>query len=108
MKKSIYNSFLFGLGGGIIVLTIAFFILLFANKSVIGYTERSVFDFLSYLTDYEEGRTQIIPKLLSLSALADLLLFFIFIWTDNLKSARGVIASAFLLGIIIVLLKYIL
>jgi hypothetical protein len=106
MKKPFLNTFLFGLIAGLIIEIIAFYIILMLNKSIIGYTERSVFDFLSYLMDYDEGRSLIIPKLLSLSAIAGLLLFFIFIWTDRLKSARGVIASAFILGIAVVILKF--
>ena len=74
---------------------------------MVGYTERSIFDFLSFFMGYDEGRAQIIPKLLSLSAIPELLLFFVFIWTDKLKSARGVIGSAFLLGIVIIILKLI-
>ena len=84
----------------------AVYILLFFHKSYVGYTERPVSDFLSYLMNYGTGRTQIIPKLLSLAAIPDLLLFFAFIWTDRLKSARGVIGSAFLLGIVIAILKF--
>lgn len=107
IKKSIYNTFLFGILAGIILQMISFYIILLLNKSLIGYTERSVFEFLAYLMDYEAGWSQIIPKLLSLSAIPDLLLFFAFIWTDRLKSARGVIGSVFLLGIVILILKFI-
>ena len=106
LKKSILNTFLFGFGTGIIVLGISFFFALYINKSIIGYTERSVIEFLVYLKDYSAGRSDIIPKLLSLSAVSDLLLFFIFIWTERMKSARGVIGSVFLLGIIIIILKF--
>lgn len=106
MKKPFLNTFLFGLFAGLIIELIAFYILLMLNKSIIGYTERSVFDFLAYLMDYDAGRSQIIPKLLSLAAIADLLLFFVFIWTNKLKSARGVVASAFILGFAVVILKF--
>jgi hypothetical protein len=106
MKKPYINTFLFGIITGLIIELIAFYFILMLNKSIIGYTEKSVIDFLTYLMDYDAGRSQIIPKLLSLAAIADLLLFFIFIWTDKLKSARGVIASAFILGIAVVILKF--
>ncbi len=106
MNKSILNTFLFGLLTGLVFQIIAFCVILILNKSLIGYTERSAFDFFSYLMDYEEGKSQIIPKLLSLSAIADLLLFFIFIWTERLKSARGVIAATLALGVVIVILKF--
>ncbi len=107
MRKTFYNTFWFGISTGVLIQVIAFFFILVINKSLIGYTERSSFDFLAYLLDYEVGITEMIPKLLSLAAIADLLLFFLFIWTDLLKSARGVIAAALLLGLVIVYLKFI-
>jgi uncharacterized membrane protein SpoIIM required for sporulation len=107
MKKSTYDNFLFGIITGIIMQVIAFYIVLVIHKSLLGFTEKSVFSFVSYLMNFDAGRSDIIPKLLSLSAIGDLLLFFIYIWTDNLKSARGVIGSAFLLGIVIVIFKFI-
>ncbi|MCB8999582.1 MAG: hypothetical protein H6540_05885 [Bacteroidales bacterium] len=108
MKKPVYNSFLFGLLAGILLEIIAFFLVLFINTRILGYTERSIFSFLKYLLDFDTGKQDIIPKLISLSALPALLLFFIFMWTNKLKSARGVIGSAFILGIVIVFLKFIL
>ncbi len=107
MKKSIINTFWFGFISGILVQLIAFYFVILVNKSILGYTDRGVFDFLAYFMNFDAGRSEIIPKLLSLSVIPDLLLFFIFIWTDKMKSARGVIGSAFLLGIVIVILKLI-
>jgi uncharacterized membrane protein SpoIIM required for sporulation len=107
IKKTTFNSFFFGLFTGILVLLVSFYFALYINKTLIGYTERSVFEYFQFLAENQPGWTLIIPKLLSLSAIPDLLLFFIFIWTDNLKSARGVIGSAFLLGIVILILKFI-
>ncbi len=102
------NTFLFGFLTGVIIQLISFYFILFLNKSLVGYTERTAYDFLQYLLNYDTGRTQIIPKLLSLAAISDLLLFFIFIWSGKLRSARGVIGSAFLIGIAIVFFKFIL
>ena len=107
MKKTIYNTFLFGIVTGVLVQLVSFYFFLVLNKSLVGYTERSAFDFLSFLMGYDTGRSQIIPKLLSLAFIPDLLLFFIFIWTEKMKSARGVIGSAFILGFVILLLKII-
>ncbi len=108
MRKAFLNTFLFGFVTGVAIQLLSFLILLYVNKSVVGYTERSSFDFLEYLMNYDTGREVIIPKLLSLAAIADLLLFFIFIWTEKLLSARGAIGAAFLMGIVIVLLKFVL
>ncbi len=107
MKKAYLNTFLFGLITGVLIQLISFLILLYVNKSVVGYTERSSFEFLQYLMNYDTGREIIVPKLLSLAAIADLLLFFIFIWTEKLMSARGAIGAAFLMGLSIVLLKFV-
>jgi hypothetical protein len=106
MKNSRFNSFLTGLILGVFIQLVSFYVLLMLHKSIAGYTERPVSDFFSGLMDYDAGRRQIIPKLLALAAISELLLFFVFIWTDKLKSARGVIGSAFILGIVIAILKF--
>jgi hypothetical protein len=49
----------------------------------------------------------ILAKLISLAAIPDALLFFVFIWTDKLKSAKGVIFSLFLMCIIVIIIKLI-
>lgn len=105
MKKTFWNTFTFGILSGILTQATGFILFLILNRSLVGYTERSLFAFFTYLAENDTGRTQIIPKLLSLGALPALLLFFVFIWTERLKSARGVIASAFLLAVTIILLK---
>ena len=45
-------------------------------------------------------------SLISLSVVPDLLVFFIFLWLNYLYSARGVMASVFLLALIVVLTKF--
>lgn len=107
MNKELINKFLFGFLMGILVQILSFYLLLYVNKSLVGYTERSALEFLNYLMGYDTGREVIIPKLLSLAAISDLLLFFIFIWTEKLKSARGAIGAVFLTGILIILLKFV-
>jgi hypothetical protein len=47
-----------------------------------------------------------ISSLISLSAVPDLLVFFIFIWLNYLYSARGVLAAVFILALIVVLTKF--
>lgn len=44
-------------------------------------------------------------QLLSLCALPNLLVFFIFIWTDRLRSARGVVLSTFIIVIAVACMK---
>jgi hypothetical protein len=107
MKKLSFNTFPIGIIAGIVIQLISFYVILYIHKSLVGYYEKTPFEFLCDLLRYEAGKTQIVPKLLSLAAIPDLLLFFVFIWTERLKSARGVIGSAFILGIAIVILKFI-
>lgn len=48
----------------------------------------------------------ILSKLVSLAALPNLLLFFLFIWTDRTFSARGVIFATLLLAFVMLVLKF--
>jgi hypothetical protein len=48
-----------------------------------------------------------LPKLISLCLLPNLILFFIFLKTDKLDSAKGVILSLFVYAIPILILKFI-
>lgn len=50
---------------------------------------------------------KMLSKLVSLAAIPNLLLFFIFIWTNRNFSARGVIFATFLLAFIMVILKFV-
>jgi FlaA1/EpsC-like NDP-sugar epimerase len=50
---------------------------------------------------------KMLSKLVSLAAIPNLLLFFIFIWTKRNFSARGVIFATFLLAFIMVILKFV-
>lgn len=50
---------------------------------------------------------EILPKIISICLIPNLLLFFIFIWSNQMKAARGVILAMFFAGIIIGLLKLI-
>ncbi len=46
------------------------------------------------------------PKVMVMSLLFNLLVFFTFIWTDRLKGAQGVILATVLWGLAIVYLKF--
>ncbi len=47
----------------------------------------------------------IVTKVLSLCVLPNLALFFIFIWTNKLTAAKGVLTATILLSIVMLLLK---
>lgn len=60
---------------------------------------------LEFLTQFQQMK--MLSKVLSLAAIPNLLLFFIFIWTNRNFSARGVIFATFLLAFIMIILKFV-
>lgn len=60
---------------------------------------------LEFLTRFHQMK--MLSKVVSLAAIPNLLLFFIFIWTNRNFSARGVIFATFLLAFIMVILKFV-
>lgn len=49
----------------------------------------------------------ILTKILSLCVVPNLLAFFLFIWTNRLLSARGVLLATFIVTVFVVVLKFI-
>lgn len=60
---------------------------------------------LEFLTRFHQMK--MLSKVVSLAAIPNLLLFFLFIWTNRNFSARGVIFATFLLAFIMVILKFV-
>lgn len=95
--KSKYNSTPLGMFLGVLLPVIAFFIFYFFNTDRFGSFEtfiNRVF-FMNVLT-----------KIISLCAIPNLLLFFIFMWKHLYKSARGVIAATFVITFIVLIIKF--
>ena len=89
------NNLWFGLITGIILPVIVLFLIaLFASG------EESIPDFFSKII----GRN-VFTHIISLGAIPNLLLFFIFIWTDRLRAARGVLLATFLLAFFVLIIK---
>jgi hypothetical protein len=59
--------------------------------------------FLQFLKEFQQFG--LLSKVVSLAAIPNLLLFFLFIWTDRTFSSRGVIFATLVAGAIIVILK---
>ncbi len=59
--------------------------------------------FLQFLKKFQQFG--LLSKVVSLAAIPNLLLFFLFIWTDRTFSSRGVIFATLVAGAIIVILK---
>ena len=66
---------------------------------------RSDRGFLDFLVQFQE--MNMLSKVVSLCAIPNLLLFFIYIWTMRNFSARGVIFATLLLALIMVILKFV-
>ena len=60
---------------------------------------------LDFLARFQQMK--MLSKVVSLAAIPNLLLFFVFIWTRRNFSARGVIFATFLLAFIMVILKFV-
>lgn len=65
-------------------------------------SERGFVDFLLYFQEMK-----MLSKVVSLAAIPNLLLFFLFIWTDRNFSARGVIFATLLLAFVMLILKFV-
>ena len=79
--KSKRKSLILGLIGGLVMPVIAFFVIYFINFSHI-----SVGSFLNMIV-----KSGVSAKGIALLLVANLLVFFVFIWKNNMHGARGVI-----------------
>lgn len=95
MKYSLNNLYL-GLVLGLLIPVIALFIFYFST-----YNNQSIIDYLSHLISID-----IVTQLVSLCVVPNLLLFFIFIWTNKLYSARGVLFATIIYTIIVFIIKF--
>jgi hypothetical protein len=96
MKSLQLNSLLIGLISGIILPLVTMICFYFFRR-----VEESFSGFLRMTFEYA-----ILSKLISLAAIPDALLFFTFIWTNKLKSARGVIFAMFILCLLVFIIKF--
>ena len=90
-----YNTEKIGLISGLIIPVITIIIFYFVRNP------KSLEIFINRIIG-----VNIYSELVSVCVVPNLLLFFIFIWTDRMYSARGVIGATFIYAIIIVILKY--
>jgi hypothetical protein len=93
--KAQTNNLVLGIFLGLIAPTIVYFIIYLT-----GFKNISFVDFFYLLNE-----KNVLTKILSLCGLANLLVFFIFIWTNRLRSARGVLVATFIFTIIVLLLR---
>ena len=97
MGKISTNTIGFGTILGVIVPAV-FFVIVYLFRE----TELSFMEYMRTLYFLK-----VLPKLMSLCLLPNLVLFFVFLWSDRLRAAQGVILSLFIIGLPIVVLKFI-
>ncbi len=64
---------------------------------------KSDLGFVDFLIDFQ--KMKMLSKVVSLAAIPNLLLFFLFIWTNRNFSARGVVFATILLAFVMLILK---
>ncbi len=90
------NSIPTGLISGILLPWLCFILVVLIKKGTYSSGE--------YL--HELGAHGAIPRILSICLIPNLLLFFLFLRNDLLRSARGVLFSMFITGIVILITKF--
>ena len=92
---STINSFWFGLVAGLVVPVLTV---------IIAYYQ--VYSYMGFERFYERFvHLKLFSAFLSLCALPDMLVFFLFIWTNRLIGARGTLTAIFILTLIVVIYK---
>ena len=96
MTAKKFNTLLYGLIPGV-VLPVLTLLIVWMVKSDSGL--------LDFLVKFQS--LGMLSKVVSLTAIPNLLLFFLFIWTDRNFSARGVIFATLLLAFVMLILKFV-
>lgn len=97
MKSKVNNIYL-GIISGLIIPVISLFLLY-----KIRFSQFNPEEFINLFL-----QKKVLSSLLSLCVIPNLLVFMIFIWLNYLYSARGVLLSTFIVGFIIVGVKFLL
>ncbi|MFO7864357.1 MAG: hypothetical protein R6U85_10180 [Salinivirgaceae bacterium] len=95
MPKRFDNIWL-GLALSFILTAIAFFAFYYVNEERF-QTMSTYFNYITF--------TGMFSSVISLSALPNLILFFLFIWTRRYRSARGVLTTVMLITILVAILR---
>lgn len=95
--KSTINSFWFGLAAGLIVPMITIIIAYYHKYSVYMTVHEFYIKFIHW---------KLFSAFISLCALPDMLVFFIFIWGNRLIGARGALTAIFIITVVVVIFKF--
>jgi len=94
--KNRFDSTLFGIIFGIMGPVIGFFLYYYIFRQ-----EPTLAGFWNIAKQHTN-----LPKVMSLSVITNLLIFFIFIWSNRLLSSRGVLLGTFLWVVVIIYYKF--
>jgi len=94
-RRKRFDSVMTGLVPGLILPAIALLVFWWVRY------DGGLAEFLVYFQ-----RMGMLSKVLSLAAIPNLLLFFLFIWTNRTFSARGVIFATLVISCIVVILRF--
>ncbi|MBN2699309.1 MAG: hypothetical protein JXR52_10835 [Bacteroidales bacterium] len=94
-RASRFDTLLTGLLPGILVPVVTFFVIL---------ATRYDRDFGRLIVEFQQ--MGILSKIVSLSVIPNLLLFFVFTWLNMNNSAKGVIFATFIVAFVMLILKF--
>jgi hypothetical protein len=94
--KAKYNDIRLGVVLGLLAPVLGLLVIYLA-----AFRNMALLEYLEFLDDSRK-----LSSIISLSAIPNLLLFFIFIWLNYLYSARGVLASTILYALVVIVTKY--
>jgi len=96
VQKKRFNQLWIGLLGGILLPFAALAAFYFSRY----YPYKTILEFMQQMFSYN-----LFTKILSLCAIPNLLLFFIFIWASRYNPAKGVILATFLMVIAVIIIQ---
>jgi uncharacterized BrkB/YihY/UPF0761 family membrane protein len=94
--KAKYNDIRLGVVLGLLAPVLGLLVIYLA-----AFRNMALMEYLEFLSESKK-----LSSIISLSAIPNLLLFFIFIWLNYLYSARGVLASTLLYALVVIVTKY--
>lgn len=95
-KQKPFDKFAWGFVPAILLPIFSIFILYLFHQDKLHIN--SFFSYLAYITKY-----QLVSKVLSLTLLSNLLVFYLFVQTNKLKAVKGVLGATMVYGLFIIL-----